>query len=181
MTTKTKFAALTAGLLARKGEALPSAHSAFTLASAYDEAATMHEHHAQRPATAHDLGALIERARPQGVPAVAHAEPVAAAPEVLPEAAAVPPPPLPPRAFGLRNVLPPPHERQALPHRRAVSVRLDDARYLRLKLAGWHFHRTSQDILTRALDLYLTAIGAEEVQDEDLARWRAQSRPPGAG
>lgn len=48
-------------------------------------------------------------------------------------------------------------------HRTAVTVRLDEARYLRLKLSGARMHRTNQDILTKALDAYLTALGIEPV------------------
>jgi hypothetical protein len=178
MTTKTKFAALTAGLLARKGEAVPSAHAAFTLASAYDEAAHLHQHPAQRPASPHDLGALIERARPQGVPAIVHAEPLQPTRHEPPAPSAPKVVPVTPR-FGLRNVAPPKlPEHHAPQHRRAVSVRLDDARYLRLKLAGWRFQRTSQDILTRALDAYLTAIGAEQVDEAAIARWRLKGPGP---
>ena len=73
---------------------------------------------------------------------------------------------------GLRSAAP----LSAPQHRTAVSVRLDDARYLRLKLAGARFHRTSQDIVSRAIDAYLTALGTEPVGEDDLFRWRAQGR-----
>jgi predicted transcriptional regulator len=178
--SRTKFAALTAGLLARKGEAAPSAHSAFTLAAAYRDTVDQPERPHEKTATPHDLSALIERARPQGLPVVVRREALAEiAPAPMPAPIAVEPVPaplrLPKRVFGLRGAVAP---APPFPHRTAVTVRLDDARYVRLKLAGARFHRTSQDILTRAIDAYLTALGTEPVGPDELARWRARGQGP---
>lgn len=185
--SKTKFATLTAGLLARKGEAQPSAHSAFALASALARAATLPEqppHKTQGPV---DLAALIERAPRPSVPPP---EPLPAAAE---ETIEPPPPPaflftrsvaLQPPSFGMRGrtsrapVATRPQRGQIWPdfsrvHRVAVTVRLEDPSYLRLKLAGVKLHRTNQDLVARAIDAYLTALGVGPVSEEQLRRWQA--------
>ena len=199
--TKSKFAALTAGLLARKGEAAPSAHSAFMQAVAWAQVAQPHDHPPQKSAAPHDLGALIERA-PKAAPPPISAPPdpmpsfaplthptPSPAPEIRPSQivrGSFPPAP----SFGLRGRVPPsappapravhaPVAEEAWSavhriHRTAVTVRLDEARYLRLKLTGMRYQRTYQDILTRALDAYLTALGIEQVDDRNVESWRAR-------
>jgi hypothetical protein len=202
--TKSKFASLTAGLLARKGEAIPTAHSALMQASAFAEVARPHDHPVQKNGAPHDLAALIERAaRPVhgavyapkehgeskvlGAPPVAaaiaqpepHAVPAAAPFQVLrPRFAAVP-------SFGLRGraaeaarpvVVSSANEHRL--HRTAVTVRLDEPRYLRLKLAHLRYQRTYQDILTRALDAYLTALGIAAIDESNVESWRTRLSPP---
>jgi hypothetical protein len=61
-----------------------------------------------------------------------------------------------------------------LHHRTAVTVRLDEPSYLRLKLTALGYHRTYQDILARALDAYLTALGIEKIDEQSAERWRAR-------
>ncbi len=64
-----------------------------------------------------------------------------------------------------------PHDHATAPRRRtAVTVRLDETRYLRLKLTGARLHRTNQDILTAALDAYLAVLGVEEIEATALPR-----------
>lgn len=174
--TKGKFAALTAGLLARKGEAAPTAHR--SLAAPREEA--LHETAHRRPPALKlgqpiDLAQLIERAVAPSPATLNAVVPPAPQPKTAPiprprPAPATHPPSLP-RVFGLSHVLPEPRrtaEAAPVPQRTAVTVRLDEGRYFRLKVTGARFHRTNQDILTRALDAYLTALGIEEF-DEDSA------------
>jgi len=48
-------------------------------------------------------------------------------------------------------------------HRRhGVTVRLDEPRYRRLTVVSTRYGRTYQDILARALDVYMTALGIED-------------------
>jgi len=202
--SKSKFAALTAGLLARKGEASPSAHSAFMQAAAWAEVTHPHEHPHHKTGVPHDLSELIERA-PRPAPA--------STPAAAPVSASVPPPvpaasldaaPAPAPAsrsfhvvrssvpavqpFGMRGRVPPAQAPRMshLPvapaddgwsatHRsHRTTVRLDEARYLRLKLTAARYHRTHQDILTRALDAYLTALGIEQVDEKNVDHWRVR-------
>ena len=163
--TKPKFAALTAGLLARKCEAMPSAHSAFLQASAWAGFLEPHEHPREKTAAPHDLSALIERA-PRPAPPV---PPQTFQPPLPACASPVPQPQAP--IFGLRNHAP-------AVHRTAVTVRLDEPRYLRLKLTGLLYQRSYQDILTRALDAYLTALGIEKMDEERVAYWRSRFAEP---
>lgn len=46
------------------------------------------------------------------------------------------------------------------PPRRRISLRLDPARHLRLKLVAAHLRQSAQEILTAALDDYLDKAGA---------------------
>lgn len=50
---------------------------------------------------------------------------------------------------------------RVLKKRTAVTLRLDEKSYLRLKYAGARLHRTNQDILSAALDSYLENLGPE--------------------
>lgn len=54
--------------------------------------------------------------------------------------------------------------------RTAITLRLDEARYLRLKYAGAHLGKTSQSILESALDDYLASLGDEFTHDADWLR-----------
>ncbi len=49
-----------------------------------------------------------------------------------------------------------------------VSLRLDEARNLRLRLTAAHMQMTLQDILTKALDDYLDQISPEVIRDNCL-------------
>ncbi len=49
-----------------------------------------------------------------------------------------------------------------------VSLRLDEARNLRLRLTAAHMQMTLQDILTDALDNYLDQISPEVIRDNGL-------------
>jgi len=46
--------------------------------------------------------------------------------------------------------------------RHGVTVRLDGPRYRRLMVVSGRYGRTYQDILARALDVYMTALGVED-------------------
>lgn len=172
--SKPKFAPLTPGLLARKGEAIPTAHSALMQAAAWAEVAQPHDHLPPKQGAPHDLSALIERRTQRPAP-VAEAPASEARPlHVLRMAASQQAP-----AFGQRGRAAP--MRQTVPpaadhrlHRTAVTVRLDEARYVRLKLTSIRYGRTYQDILTRALDAYLTALGVEQVDQNGADRWRSR-------
>jgi hypothetical protein len=175
--TKAKFAALTAGLLARKGEAVPTAHTAFMQAQAWAGFVEPHDHPREKAAAQpHDLGALIERAprpvppaSPPPVPASARPQPAALLPASSPQASSLPGP-----VFGLRGHG---HHVPSI-HRTAVTARLDEPRYLRLKLTALRYQRSYQDILVRALDAYLTALGVEKMDEENLAQWRRRFAVP---
>lgn len=54
--------------------------------------------------------------------------------------------------------------------RTAITLRLDEVRYLRLKYAGAHLGKTSQAILETALDAYLTSLGDEFTHDTEWLR-----------
>ena len=56
--------------------------------------------------------------------------------------------------------------------RTAITLRLDEERYLRLKFAGAELGKTSQAILETALDQYLTSLGEKFTHD---AQWLRQS------
>ncbi len=51
--------------------------------------------------------------------------------------------------------------------RTAITLRLDEERYLRLKYAGAHLGKTSQSILEAALDHYLASLGDDFTHDAD--------------
>ncbi len=59
------------------------------------------------------------------------------------------------------QVSPEVERRKTVPPRLKVGVRLEQERYLRLKLATQHTDRTQQDIITSALDTYLDEIGVD--------------------
>lgn len=52
----------------------------------------------------------------------------------------------------------------------AMTVRLDHDRHLRLRVFAAHVNRSSQEILTAALDSYLDAQGADRVRRRKLAK-----------
>ena len=101
---------LNAGLIARKGEAVPAAHTA----------------------------PLTEPARSREAVVGATAE------AVLPESQGEVPPSHRPLPRGVQGTI-------------AVTVRLDPARYERLKMFGVRRRRTNQEILVEAVDRYLDA------------------------
>ena len=106
---------LDAGLIARKGEAVPAAHTA----------------------------PLTEPARSREAVVGATAETVLAE-TVLPEPQGEVPPSHRPLPRGVQGTI-------------AVTVRLDPARYERLKMFGVRRRRTNQEILVEAVDRYLDA------------------------
>ena len=54
--------------------------------------------------------------------------------------------------------------------RTAITLRLDEERYLRLKYAGAQLGKTSQAILATALDQYLTSLGDKFTHDAEWLR-----------
>jgi len=61
-------------------------------------------------------------------------------------------------------VSPEQERRRSVPPRIKVGVRLEQERYLRLKLASQDTERTQQDLMTSALDAYLDAIGVDRFE-----------------
>lgn len=59
------------------------------------------------------------------------------------------------------SISPEVERRKSVPPRLKVSVRLEQERYLRLKLATRECERTQQDLITSALDSYLDALGVD--------------------
>ena len=59
----------------------------------------------------------------------------------------------------------------------AMTVRLDHDRHLRLRVFAAHVNRSSQEILTAALDSYLDAQGADRVKRREQAKAKDGSRP----
>jgi hypothetical protein len=157
--SKPKFASLTAGLLARKGEAAPAAPAhGFALLRGFTrapESAPAPEPNIFReerlPPVRRDC---VEALPPES--ARAHKESAPQRFRIVAEPAASLP-----HTVALRL---PDGAHAPRPHRTAVTVRLDEARYLRLKLTGARFHRTNQDLLTAALDHYLGALGMDNFE-----------------
>lgn len=171
--SKPKFASLTAGLLARKGEAAPASHGF----------AVMHGL-ARTPETAPQSLASEGLASEGFVPESLKRNFVQERRdclEALPSDEPLPADASPTRD-GYHIITHDPHGQGAhtvavhLPHyhpmggrrRTAVTVRLDQTRYLRLKLTGARLHRTNQDLLTAALDSYLALLGVEDIEAADL-------------
>ncbi len=198
---KARFASLTAGLLARKGEAHPAANSFAVIAgfgSAHDAAETASNResggsgyergNAPSPAVPtleDELEWMTTMAPPHDI-SVARA-PVASKGSAAPAVLQMPDPqtsgPVPLRRASLTTRLTAPElpiRSGDHPRRVSVSVRLDEARYIRLKLTGLRYHRTSQDILTTAMDAYLTALGIDPVTEAELlALAHVLAKPPG--
>jgi hypothetical protein len=86
------------------------------------------------------VGDLIVR-KGEAMPAISTSAPISNAPETeeIPPPAASGPPPVP---HGLAGTI-------------AVTVRLDPARYERLKIYGVKQRRTNQDLLVEAIDAFL--------------------------
>jgi hypothetical protein len=122
------FASLTGALLARKGKAAPSKLAAPALGD--------------------------------GEPSLAAARSIASAAETAAETAAEPPrAPLQPRPASRQATQRPPGQPVTDRFGRArVSLRLDPERHQRLKLAAAHARLSIQDILTGALDAYVSSI-----------------------
>ena len=60
-----------------------------------------------------------------------------------------------------KSVTPEVERRKSLPPRIKVGVRLEQERYLRLKLAAQQTDRTQQDLISAALDTYLDSVGVD--------------------
>lgn len=158
-----KFAALTAGLLARKGEAHPaSALAATEDLEPLDQGFVRHP--AAEPVIRARFGAAGE---PRAVTSVADIQRSIEAALLGGEVdAAVMTTPVSPPAPET------PRERcEACPgdaddeRKFHVSVRLKRGRYLRLKLAAASLHRPSQDIIGEALDRYFASLGKDVLGD----------------
>jgi hypothetical protein len=170
MTARSRFASLTAGLLARKGEAMPASvdshaddvmvrgQSGWTSPWGAQAAAPP-------PPSPPSPPPFVPRARLETAGYTFDATP-AAAPVVRPVAAILPPPlaalpPLKPEdaCGGLPTCgdlnLPDPSKRFH------VSVRLRKGLYVRLKLAAAQLHRPSQDIVGDALTAYFATLDPE--------------------
>jgi len=85
----------------------------------------------------------------------------------MPEVAVVPPAPARLRIFrlaapGTVTASEVPAPESAPVRRHGVTVRLDGPRYRRLMVVSGRYGRTYQDILARALDVYMTALGVED-------------------
>ena len=202
---KARFASLTAGLLARKGEAHPAANSFAAIpgfsAPVFDgpqKGLVRELAGAAKPAepTLQEeldwmttIGPAPVTVRSDPVPAPRRPETVMVAKPILSPRLVTVAPSATPIGNGqikgaaalLRRVgkAPTPVAVPTAPpaapvgRRVHVTVRLDEARYVRLKIGALRMHRTGQDILTRALDAYLTALGIEPVTEADLETLRA--------
>lgn len=194
---KPKFASLTAGLLARKGEAHPAADSFAAMAAVtpFSGAGLVREPADQKPRelTLQDELEWMTTFGPAFEPSVYPApdrgvDPAPTRAVELPRLH--PAPALEPQTASVEALLKrigkpaKPHhtkgheETHTQGRRVAVTVRLDEPRYLRLKLTGLRFHRTSQDLVTTALDAYLTALGIEPVTEADLKALRISPVKP---
>lgn len=60
-----------------------------------------------------------------------------------------------------KSVTPEVERRKSLPPRIKVGVRLEQERYLRLKLAAQQTDRTQQDLISAAMDVYLDSVGVD--------------------
>ena len=171
--TKPKFASLTAGLLARKGEAAPAApRHGFAVLRGLSRSPES----APAPESEHNIFKeeeipLVRRDCLEALPGASEAPARNAGGGDVPT-----------RSFHLVAADPAVHaphtvavhvthdHASATRRRTAVTVRLDETRYLRLKLTGARLHRTNQDILTAALDSYLAVLGVEEIEATALPR-----------
>lgn len=172
MFPRTKFAALTAGLLARKGEA----HPATAVAATEDLAPLDHAYgrHPAAPVVRPRLTAVGDgRAPVTSVADIQRSIEAALTGGEIEEgsrARAAAPPAQAPAATGVTGQAP--RERcEACPgdsdddRKFHVSVRLRRGRYLRLKLAAASLHRPSQDIIGEALDRYFAGLGKDVLGD----------------
>jgi hypothetical protein len=158
--TKAKFASLTAGLLARKGEAQPAtpAHGFALLRDL-----------SRGPEAAPQSGAGHNIFKEERMPPIRR-DCVEALPRGETQARSLHVVAADHGAQAVHTVAVHMAQDNALVHKRrtAVTVRLDEARYLRLKLTGARLHRTNQDLLTAALDTYLAALGVEDIEAAPL-------------
>jgi hypothetical protein len=156
--SKPKFASLTAGLLARKGEAQPAApHHGFALLRGPSRAP---EAAPERNILKDERIPSVRRDCVETLPGAGEAPPRGAGPARSFRIVAAD------AAHAARTVaLHVAHDNPGAARKRtAVTVRLDETRYLRLKLTGARLHRTNQDLLTGALDTYLAALGVEDIE-----------------
>lgn len=172
MLLKPKFAALTAGLLARKGEAAPAS----TIASADDLGPIARGFVRQpgglspyRPHHSHHHAAAPAPVPRQPVTSVADIQmalevALKEAPLVPPAAETPAPKPAPKETAGEEAG---PKTCEGCPgesseeKRFHISVRLRRSRYLKLKLAAATLHKPSQDIIGEALDAYFEKLGED--------------------
>ncbi|MFT5540351.1 MAG: hypothetical protein ACI82H_001881 [Alphaproteobacteria bacterium] len=68
-------------------------------------------------------------------------------------------------APGLAAPAPPSTDNISPEGRARVTLRLNEARHFRLKLAGAHMQQSLQEILTAALDHYLDQVGPEILRE----------------
>lgn len=133
------FASLTAGLLARKGGAKPAMRPQL--------------YNAQDDLGWNDMGDPPAPTPIKAVPVpIAFGQPVAEEP--------VPPPVVVQQvalaqSFAPTNESTPPRAAPGAKGKSAFTLRLDEARHLRLRLMGAHRHRSAQSLVTEALDRFL--------------------------
>ncbi len=171
--SKRQFATLTAGLLARKGEATPAA-TTYSAAGGIPTRKPVRNGNAARVEMAH---AEIMSAQANGKKAPKKPAPPKLS-SVVPKSGQ--------SALGKRtstNCDPscPPLSLNGggggKNHRAAVTLRLEPTRYLCLKMAAAKTRRTSQDILTMALDRYLKSISNQELDDCTCLKKLINSEP----
>jgi hypothetical protein len=201
--TQNKFATLTAGLLARKGEAHP-ATGAHEVGQAADDIENATENDGFSPALQSQVEEIEERwsRTPKIKMTASNGEGRQGATHVTAQShqstnghdeklfgtdqrhvdvafgrrtAGAEMQPNPSMAPKQEIVLPdhPVIKTRALaPSRRrtAVTVRMDETQYLRLKYAGAVLHKTNHQILSHALDLYLRALGPDFMHDNKWLR-----------
>lgn len=173
--SKGSYAALTAGLLARKGEAVPAAEafSVEGVVSAHPPRRT----ESKKGSKWTDIDPAAAKTEPKAVAAAtkmpevaevasdSHANSVAKSQPKLP--AKVKPADSPKR----HHIIDPctlisEHHAWDDPHKRAaVTLRLGETRYLCLKMATAKLRTTNQEFLTEALDYYLQSLAGDVMKD----------------
>ena len=142
--TKRPFAPLTAGLLARKGEAVPAGAHFSVEGSMPSRSVARSE---RRPSPAAKTSAPASSAKPAATGANGKTAKASAVPGCSSSCT-----PMTvvkrPRGAGQRA---------------AMTLRLDEVRHFCLKIAAARTRRTSQDILMSALDFYLAALSKDEL------------------
>ena len=168
---KGQFAELTAGLLARKGEAMPAAagfaaHNVVSTqfgaqnekaepvktqaaAGVIDRPLTPQEQHAVEPKV--DVERDVSQLSPRDAQAHLEAKLRADSATVFDELEC--------------DHLPRVRKTGSPKKRAAVTLRLNTTQYLCLKMAGAKMRRTNQDILVEALDMYLASLADNELKD----------------
>jgi hypothetical protein len=173
MLIKPKFASLTAGLLARKGEAHPAATTELTdeftrgsfLPQRYEPTAeTLPQKTILEPTPLQQQALLVRAFETPPEPQLRERLPVVSEP----------PPPRETRPARVEESSSKEGAAERCPvcpgdpldeRRFHVSVRLKRGRYLRLKLAAASLHKPSQEIISEALDAYFTRLGPDVLGD----------------